>query len=123
MNTEDNVVDFGEWQGDDKAYQPTEEEWQEAARELFLMQDAEQIAITVALVLELLTAKAMEVGSFYFKAETGNAITLVAVNDEANAVLKVMPESIANWTDIDEEPADEFLTDQDPGDEQDEPAS
>jgi hypothetical protein len=110
MNTEDNVVEL------------TQEEYDSAMTELLAHVDQEQLGRTVAGVLEFLTVRAIIDGPFYLMTDDEQAITVIAANDDAAALRAALPDNFKSWDEYVEETVD-YITDRDPGDEQDEPAS
>lgn len=94
-------------------------EFATAMEELLATTNEQTLGQTIAGVLEFLTAKAVIDGSFYLTTDDQKAMTVIAVDAEAETLLSIMPETIKPWEDT-EEP---YITDADPGDEQDEPAS
>lgn len=110
MNTEDNVVEL------------TDEEYNSAMEELLAAVDQEQLGRTVAGVLEFLTVRAIIDGPFYLMTDDKQAITVIAANDDATALRDALPENFKSWDEYVEDTVD-YLTDTDPGDEQDEPAT
>lgn len=121
METEDNIIEFtGEWQGGDD--EMSEAEYESAMQELLAEVDQERLGRVVAGVLEFLTVRAIIDGPFYLLTDDEQAITVMAANEDAVALLKAMPENFKAWDEYtDEEP--EYLTNQDPGDEQHEPTA
>lgn len=121
METEDNVVEFtGEWHGD-SSNDMTDAEYASAMQELLSQVDVDALSRTVAGVLEFLSVRAFADGAYYILNEDGTAITVVAANEDVQPILDSLPISVKAWDDIEDEAVD-FLTDRDPGDEQDEPA-
>jgi len=110
MNTEDNVVEL------------TQEEYDSAMTELLAQVDQEQLGRTVAGVLEFLTVRAIIDGPFYLMTDDEQAITVIAANEDAATLRAALPDNFKSWDEYVEETVD-YITDSDPGDEQDEPAS
>jgi len=87
--------------------------------------DEEALGWRIAGVLEFLTLRAVADKPFTIFTDNQDAVTLVA----AGPVVKVIMASlnnidIKNWDDpLDIELEEDFITNRDPGDEQDEPAS
>ena len=120
---DDNVVEFtGEWQGaDENAPAPTDEEIEAAMAELMDKVDFERLTEIISSSLEYLTIRAIADGGYYILTDDGSAMALFAANDDVKKVLDVMPENFKCMND--EEPTEEFITNADPGDEQDEPTA
>jgi hypothetical protein len=76
-------------------------------------------------VLEFLTVRAIIDGPFYLLTDDEQAITVMAANEDAEALLKALPSNFKSWDDYNDEAEEQikFLTDTDPGDEQDEPTA
>jgi len=110
MNTEDNVVEL------------TQEEYDSAMTELLAQVDQEQLGRTVAGVLEFLTVRAIIGGPFYLMSGDEQAITVIAANEDAANLRAALPDNFKSWDEYVEETVD-YITDRDPEDEQDEPAS
>lgn len=120
MDTEDNIVEFtGEWQGD--ASEMTETEYRSAMEELFATIEQEALGTVISGVLEFLTAKAVIEGPYYIMTDDKQAVTVFASNEAAETLMRILPENFTSWEDEDE--TDEFITNADPGDEQDESAT
>ena len=119
METEDNIVEFtGEWQGD--ASEMTETEYRSAMEELFATIEQEALGTVISGVLEFLTAKAVIEGPYYIMTDDKQAVTVFAANDAAETLMNLLPENFTSWEDEQDE---EFITNADPGDEQDESAT
>jgi hypothetical protein len=119
MNTDDNIVEFtGDWQGD--KHEMTDEEFTSAMEELLMTQNEESLGRTIAGVLEFLTVRAVLDGPFYLLTDDEQAITVIAANEDAIALKDLLPNTFKSWEDNIE---DEFITNADPGDEQDESAT
>ena len=124
METEDNIIEFtGEWQGGDD--EMSEAEYESAMQELLAEVDQERLGRVVAGVLEFLTVRAIIDGPFYLLTDDEQAITVMAANEDAEALLKALPSNFKSWDDYNDEAEEqiEFLTNTDPGDEQDEPTA
>ena len=122
MNTDDNIVEFtGEWQGDDS--EMTDAEYESAMQELLAQVDQDQLGRTIAGVLEFLTVRAIIDGPFYLMTDDEQAITVMAANEDATALRNALPDNFKSWDEYNDEPEMDFLTDTDPGDEQDEPTT
>lgn len=120
METEDNIVEFtGEWQGDDS--EMSEAEYQTAMEELFATVEQEALGTVISGVLEFLTVKAVVEGPYYIMTDDKQAVTVFAANEDAETLMSILPEGFTSWEDEDE--ADEFISNADPGDEQDESAT
>lgn len=120
METEDNIVEFtGEWQGDDS--EMSEAEYQTAMEELFATVEQEALGTVISGVLEFLTVKAVVEGPYYIMTDDKQAVTVFAANEDAETLMNILPEGFTSWEDEDE--ADEFISNADPGDEQDESAT
>jgi hypothetical protein len=120
MDTEDNIVEFtGEWQGDES--EMTETEYRSAMEELFATIEQEALGTVISGVLEFLTAKAVVEGPYYIMTDDKQAVTVFASNEAAETLMRILPENFTSWEDEDE--TDEFITNADPGDEQDESAT
>lgn len=118
MDTEDNIVEFtGEWQGD--ASEMTETEYRSAMEELFATIEQEALGTVISGVLEFLTAKAVIEGPYYIMTDDKQAVTVFASNEAAETLMRILPENFTSW----EDETDEFITNADPGDEQDESAT
>lgn len=119
MDTEDNIVEFtGEWQGDDA--EMSDAEYRSAMEELFATIDEDSLSMVISGVLEFLTAKAVVEGPYYIMTDDKKAITVFAANEDAEALVNALPKNFVSWED---EEADEFISNADPGDEQDEPTT
>lgn len=120
METEDNIVEFtGEWQGDDS--EMSEAEYQTAMEELFATVEQEALGTVISGVLEFLTVKAVVEGPYYIMTDDKQAVTVFAANEDAETLMSILPEGFTSWED--EAEADEFISNADPGDEQDESAT
>jgi len=120
METEDNIVEFtGEWQGDDSNM--SEAEHQTAMEELFATVEQEALGTVISGVLEFLTVKAVVEGPYYIMTDDKQAVTVFAANEDAETLMSILPEGFTSWED--EAEADEFISNADPGDEQDESAT
>lgn len=118
METEDNIVEFtGEWQGGD-AEMP-EAEYRSAMEELFATIEEDALSMVISGVLEFLTVKAVIEGPYYIMTDDKQAVTVFAANDDAKVLVDNLPKNFVSW----EDEVDEFITNADPGDEQDEPTT
>jgi len=116
MNTDDNIVEFtGEWQGDN--HEMTDAEYNSAMEELLMTQDEESLGRVIAGVLEFLTIRAIVDGPYYLLTDDEQAITIIAANEDAIALKDMLPDNFKSW---DEYVDEDFITNADPGDEQDE---
>ena len=122
MTEEDNVVEFtGEWQGSDDAPEMTDAEFRTAMEELLMTHDANSLSNTIAGVLEFLTVQAVIDGPYYLVTDDEKAISVFAADEAANTLRNILPEEFKNWDQYNTE--DEFISNADPGDEQDESAT
>lgn len=89
--------------------------------------DEEKIGNMIIAVLELLTYRAAEDTAYAIRSDDGNALFVVAVEDDAKALEAALPEHFKDYNDpLDEKPeqlelnldGEDFLTNRDPGDEQ-----
>ncbi len=96
-------------------------EYDSAMHELVATSDEETLGRTIAGVLEFLTARAVVDAPFYITTDDETAITVFAANDAAKALKDSLSDEYKSWDDDLDEP--EFLTNADPGDEQDEPTA
>lgn len=118
METEDNIVEFtGEWQGDDS--EMSDAEYQTAMEELFATVEQEALGTVISGVLEFLTVKAVVEGPYYIMTDDKQAVTVFAANEDAETLMSILPERFTSW----EDEADDFISNADPGDEQDESAT
>lgn len=122
MNTDDNIVEFtGDWQGGDS--EMTDGEYESAMQELLAEVDQERLGRIIAGVLEFLTVRAIVDGPFYLMTDDEQAITVMAANEDAAALRNALPDNFKSWDEYNDEIEMDFLTDTDPGDEQDEPTA
>jgi hypothetical protein len=120
MTTEDNVVEFtGEWVGNPDSPEMTDAEYDSAMAELLAEVDEENLGRIIAGVLEFLTVRAIIDGPFYLMTDDEQAITVLAAHEDAAALRDALPENFKSWDEYNDQG---FITDRDPGDEQDEPA-
>jgi hypothetical protein len=112
MNTEDT-----EWQGSDEEVPMDEVEYATAMEELLAQNTLDDLGKIISGVLEFLTARAVQEGSYYIMTDNKEAITVFAANEDAVAVKDSLPDSIKSWDDLTGE--EQVITDRDPGDEQD----
>lgn len=119
MEMEDNIVEFtGEWHGSSEEL--PEGEYASAMEELLGTVEQEHLGRIVAGVLEFLTVRAIIDGPFYLMTDDERAITVFAAEDDAVALRDALPNNFKAWNEDEEQ---DFLTNHDPGDEQDEPAT
>lgn len=88
--------------------------------------DPEMIGERISAVLEFLTLRAVADTPFMIFTDSEDAMVLFAAGDVVNVIrASLVNIPIKRWEDELDEPVDieEFLTDTDPGDEQDEPAT
>jgi hypothetical protein len=96
-------------------------EYPSAMHELISTNDENSLGRVIAGVLEFLTARAIIDGPYYITTDDQKAITVFAADDEAESLRESLPEHYKSWEDpLSEE---DFLTNADPGDEQDESTS
>ena len=96
-------------------------EYESAMHELVATSDEQSLGRTIAGVLEFLTARAIVDASFYIKTDDDSAVAVFAANDDAKALVDTLPDTFKSWDEDLDEP--DFLTNADPGDEQDESTS
>ena len=86
--------------------------------------DEEKIGRTVIAVLELLTMRASEDCAYVIRSDDGKAMFVVAVEEDAEMLDKVLPKHFKAYDDF-PTPQEELVldTNTDPGDEQGEPTS
>lgn len=118
MTDEDNVIE-GPWEGNPDAPEMTQEQYDTAMQELLATSDEERLGMIISGSLELLTMNALDKGSFYLQTDDKQAVTVIAVNEAATALMDTLPEVIVSWDTL----VADFTTNSDPGDEQDEPAT
>jgi len=122
MNTDDNIVEFtGEWQGADESIELTQEEYDSAMTELLTQIDEDRLGRTIAGVLEFLTVRAIVDGPFYLMTDDEQAITIIAAHEDAKKIRDLLPDNFLSWDQYEDK--QEFITNADPGDEQDEPTA
>jgi hypothetical protein len=91
-------------------------EYESAMHELVATNDEDSLGRTIAGVLEFLTARAVVDTPFYICTDDESAITVFAANDAAKALKESLSDEYKSWDeDMD---APDFLTNVDPGDEQ-----
>jgi len=113
MMTDTNIIE-GPWE---KEGSMTDEEYNSAMEQLLNEVETDRLGHIVAGVLEFLTVRALMDGPYYILTENKDAITVLATNDHVQELLDVLPDSYKNFEDTQDE---DYLTDSDPGDEQDE---
>jgi hypothetical protein len=79
--------------------------------------DPDKIGERVSGVLEFLTLRAVNDAPFIISTDNDEAIVVFAAEDAAKALKASLPDTYKRWED---ELEPEFLSDQDPGDEQEE---
>lgn len=122
MNTDDNIVEFtGEWQGADESIELTQEEYDSAMTELLTQIDEDRLGRTIAGVLEFLTVRAIVDGPFYLMTDDEQAITIIAAHEDAKKIRDLLPDNFLSWDQYEDK--EDFITNADPGDEQDEPTA
>lgn len=101
----------------------TDVEKQTPIMELLEGADMETIGRKISGVLEFLTMRAVDGGPFYITTDDKRAVTVFAVDGDADALLLMLPENFKSW---EEEIApiieEEVITNRDLGDEQDDSA-
>lgn len=117
-NNTENIIE-GPWQGGDAEI--TDAEFETAMEELLATIDQEQFGRTIAGVLEFLTVRAMLAGPFYLLTDDEQAITIIAANESAKELRDLLPDNVKSWEEL-LASEEEYITNADPGDEQDEPA-
>jgi len=96
-------------------------EYETAMHELVATNNEESLGRVIAGVLEFLTARAVVDAPFYIKTDDGSAIAVFAADEAAKALAAMLSDEYKSWDDDLDEP--EFLTNADPGDEQNEPTA
>jgi hypothetical protein len=78
--------------------------------------DPDAISERISGVLEFLTMRSVNDAPYYIMTDNGDALVVFAANESATELRELLPDTYKSW----DEPLDdvEFLTDQDPGDEQ-----
>ena len=79
----------------------------------------EDLSRVVSGVLEFLTVRAWSDGSYYIMTEDKQALTVIATQDDVQLILDNLPDTILSWEELEAKVQAEFLTNTDPGDEQD----
>jgi len=95
--------------------------YETAMHELVATNNEESLGRVIAGVLEFLTARAVVDAPFYIKTDDGSAIAVFAADEAAKALAAMLSDEYKSWDDDLDEP--EFLTNADPGDEQNEPTA
>lgn len=117
---DDNVVEFtGEWQGSE-GETLTEEEARIAMDELMSEIDLDRMNMIVANVLEYLTYRAIHDTAYYIMTDDRSGMALFAAGDDVETLLNILPSTVKCMND---EYDEDFITNADPGDEQNEPAT
>ena len=101
---------------------------EQSALEKFLIEtggDETLIGERIAAVLEFLTIRAVMDGPYYVSTDDDKALVIFAVDEQAEKIRNSIPEDIVlkSWDDPMDAETETFLTDTDPGDEQDESSS
>lgn len=119
---DDNVVEFtGEWQGDENAPELSDAEYDAAMEEILERVDYDQLNATVTGVLEYLTIRAVMDCGYYIMTDNKDAVAVFAANDDVKALMEALPK---HFKCLNDEIMDEdFITNSDPGDEQNEPTA
>ena len=79
----------------------------------------EDLGRVVSGVLEFLTVRAWADGSYYIMTDDQQALTVIATQDDVQLILDNLPDTILSWDELEAKVQAEFLTNTDPGDEQD----
>jgi hypothetical protein len=116
----ESEIIVGPWGEEEYDMSDDTPEFASAVEELIATHTEETLGMTIAGVLEFLTIQAVVNGPYYITTEDKQALTVVAANEDAEALISVLPSNFKSWDDEDEPT---FISDADPGDEQDEPAS
>ena len=116
MSEENNVIEVN---FDSEEQEPT------ALQHLLMETPAENLSVIIAGVLEFLTVRALQDGPFYVETDDKLAITVLATQEDAEALRAVLPKNFKSWEELDlsSDEDEDFTTNSDPGDEQDEPAT
>lgn len=93
-----------------------------AMQELLTEGNMEDLSRTISGVLEFLTVRASVEGPYYILADGGVAVTIFAANDDVQRVIDTLPDHVKPWEDMSNPEEDDFLSNADPGDEQDDKA-
>lgn len=118
MNTEKTEeTERMDWEG--AVYAPTDKEYATAMEELLNETNLDELGRTISGVLEFLTARALQEGSFYIMTDNKEAITVFAAGEDAITVKTSLPDNITSWEDQVSEAEAKVITNRDPGDEQD----
>lgn len=78
----------------------------------------EELGRVVSGVLEFLTVRAWADGSYYIMTDDKQALTVIATQEDVQAILDVLPDNVLSWEELEAKSQEEFLTNADPGDEQ-----
>lgn len=95
----------------------TEAEYNSAMEELLNTVKEDNLGTIVAGVLEFLAVRAYAQGAYYILNEDGTAVTIVATKDDVDPIMESLPVSVRSWDDLADDVVD-YLTNADPGDEQ-----
>ena len=93
-----------------------------AMQELLTEGNMDDLSRTISGVLEFLTVRASVEGPYYILADGGVAVTIFAANDDVQRVIDTLPDHVKAWEDMSNPEEEDFLSDADPGDEQDDKA-
>lgn len=89
--------------------------------------DVEVLGDRISGVLEFLTVRAALDAPFVIYADNKESIVVVAVGDDVKPIADALPDNFKQWEDdldtVEMPEGPDYLTDTDPGDEQDEPTS
>ena len=97
-----------------------EETTEDTALEQLLKETpTEDLGRVVSGVLEFLTVRAWADGSYYIMTDDKQALTVIATQDDVQLILDNLPDTILSWEELEAKVQAEFLTNTDPGDEQD----
>lgn len=94
-----------------------EPEYESAMHKLVAEQTENNLGQTIAGVLEFLTARAVVDAPYYITTDDKSAIAVFASDEAAKELRDMLPDTYKSWEDDMDDP--DFLTDTDPGDEQD----
>jgi hypothetical protein len=89
--------------------------------ELLTQIDEDRLGRTIAGVLEFLTVRAIVDGPFYLMTDDEQAITIIAAHEDAKKIRDLLPDNFLSWDQYEDK--QEFITNADPGDEQNEPTA
>ena len=97
----------------------TDKQYATAMEELLTEKNMDDLGRTISGALEFLTVRASVEGPYYILADGGVAVTVLAANADVQRVIDSLPDHVKAWEDMSNEEEDDFLTNADPGDEQD----